>query len=59
MGVFFQGLRDNISRSVADAVIVNRHAAIARAGSDLLCPVGMPIQTGLADQQFQAATKAG
>ena len=32
---------------------------IARAGSDLLCPVGMPIQTGLADQQFQAATKAG
>ena len=37
----------------ADAVVDHLHAGVARAGSDLLGAVGMAVEAGLADQEFQ------
>ncbi len=41
-----------------NAVVINIHAAITRAGGDLFSPVGMPVKPGLSNKEFQPAAQS-
>ena len=49
---------DDLVWSEADALIRNFHSAITGTGCDLLCAVGMPIQTRFAHQKRQLASQS-
>ena len=44
---------DDLGRGQADAFVDHVHAGVARAHRDLLGAVGMAVEAGLADQEFQ------
>ncbi len=44
---------DDLGGRQADALVDDLHAGIARAHRDLLGAVGMAVEAGLADQEFQ------
>jgi len=57
MRLDFHRAGDDFGRGQADAVIADRHAAIAGTGSDLLRPIGMAVEPGLGHNQAQRTTK--
>ena len=57
MDAFILRRLDDFGRGEADAVIDHVHADVARAHRDLLGAVGMAIEAGLADQEFQPAAE--
>ena len=48
------GALDDLLRRQADAVIDDIHAGVGRAHRNLLGPIGMTVEAGLADEQLQA-----
>ena len=59
MRLLGDGCADDLGGGQADALIMDLHAAIARACSDLFGTVGMAIQPRLADQKLQRPPQFG
>ena len=59
MGLFFQGCGNDFSRGQADAIVMDIHAAIPRAGGDLFSTVRMAIKAGFAHQELKGPPEFG
>ena len=57
MDAFLERSVDDLGRRQADAFIEHLHAAIPRPDGDLLGPVRVTVEAGLADQQLEAPAK--
>ena len=59
MHTFVSRRSDEFGRSQSDAVVNDFHADVACLHGDLLGAVTVSIESGLADQEFDAATECG
>ena len=55
MDAFLGGRVGDLGGGEADPLVNDVHAGIARPNGDLLSAVGVTVEAGLADEEFQAA----